>query len=116
MGQNEPPSLRATNGDTSSQVSQVTRCIFPEEDDAVLESGALGFSRFLNLEISPFGFYGRPLGRSFPPSACLITNEGLVQEFSEILHQLRLVVYPIIYKVSKTSQVGKLAGFLNHQR
>ncbi len=30
-------------------------------------------------------------------------------------NQLRLVVYPIIYEVSKTSQV-LLAGFLNHQQ
>ena len=31
-------------------------------------------------------------------------------------HQLRLVVYPIIYRVLLTSQVGFLAGFLNHQQ
>ncbi len=30
--------------------------------------------------------------------------------------QLRLVVYPIIYKVLAPSQVGFLAGFLNHQQ
>ncbi len=33
----------------------------------------------------------------------------------EILHQLRLVVYPIVYKVY-ISQGGFLAGFLNHQQ
>ena len=32
------------------------------------------------------------------------------------LHQLRLVVYPIICKVLAPSQVGFLAGFLNHQQ
>ena len=31
-------------------------------------------------------------------------------------HQLRLVIYPIIYKVLASSQVGFLAGFLNHQQ
>ena len=35
--------------------------------------------------------------------------------FSEILHQLRLVVYPIIYDGFYTSQVV-IAGFLNHQQ
>ena len=34
---------------------------------------------------------------------------------SEILHQLRLVVYPIIYGVLAPSQVV-IAGFLNHQQ
>ena len=33
----------------------------------------------------------------------------------EILHQLRLVVYPIIYKVLYIPG-GFLAGFLNHQQ
>ena len=33
----------------------------------------------------------------------------------EILHQLRLVVYPMIYKVLAPSQVV-IAGFLNHQQ
>ena len=34
----------------------------------------------------------------------------------QMLHQLRLVIYPIIYRVLAPSQGGFLAGFLNHQR
>ena len=79
--------------------------------------GALGFFKTKVFSTSKFfhsALYGRPLGRSSPASACH-TNEGLVQEFSgsptvdgrNPANQLRLVVYPIIYKGFNNIPGGK---------
>ena len=58
---------------------------------------------------------GIPIPTPIPlPQEFLEVWNGTV-DGSEILHQLRLVVYPITYKVLAPSQVV-IAGFLNHQQ